>query len=155
MKDSNNSPGIKVPPPFYYLTGFLFAYAFNRFYPIPMFGHTLSVILALFFLLPSAVIGIWSLIEFWRAKTNPRPDKPSSSLVIIGPYRITRNPMYLSLTLLYIGLGLMLSIAWTFIFLPAIIFIMHVYVIRREESYLESRFGEQYRSYKKRVRRWL
>ena len=155
MKKSNNSPGIKVPPPLFYLVGFLFAYAINRFYPIPMCGYPLSVILALLFLIPSAVIGLWSLLEFWHAKTNLRPYKPSSFLVVIGPYRITRNPMYLSLTLLYIGLGLMLHIAWTFIFLPAIIFIMHVYVIRREESYLESRFGEQYRSYKKMVRRWL
>jgi protein-S-isoprenylcysteine O-methyltransferase Ste14 len=155
MKNSNNSPGIKVPPPLYYLAGFLSAYAINIYYPIPMFGHPLSVILALLFLLPSAVIGLCSLLEFRHAKTNLRPYKPSSFLVVIGPYRISRNPMYLSLTLLYIGLGLMLRIAWTFIFLPAVIFIMYVCVIRQEESYLESRFGEEYRSYKKRVRRWL
>jgi len=155
MTDSKNSPGIRVPPPFYYLAGFLSAYAINRFYPIPMFGRPLSIVLALMSLLPSAILGLWGLLEFWRARTNPFPDKPSSSLVIVGPYRVTRNPMYLSLTLLYIGLGFLFRIAWTFIFLPAIIFIIHVYVIRREESYLESRFGEQYHSYKKQVRRWL
>lgn len=155
MTESENSPGIIIPPPFYYLTGFLFAYAINRLYPIPMFGRTISVALAMIFLLPSAILGIWSLFEFWNANTTLRPDKSSSFLVVIGPYRITRNPMYLSLTLLYIGLGFLLSIAWAFFFLPVIIFIMNSYVIRREELYLETRFGEQYCLYKNQVRRWL
>jgi protein-S-isoprenylcysteine O-methyltransferase Ste14 len=155
MTESENSPGIRIPPPFFYLTGFLFAYVINRFYPIPIFGHPLSVVLAMISLLPSTILGLWSLFEFWHANTNLRPDKPSSFLVVIGPYRITRNPMYLSLTLLYIGLGFLLSVAWAFIFLPVIIFIMNGYVIRREELYLETRFGEQYRVYKNQVRRWL
>jgi len=155
MTDSANGPGIRIPPPFFYLTGFLFAWAINRFYPIPMFDRTLSVVLAMISLLPSAILGLWSLFEFWHENTTLRPDKPSSFLVVIGPYRITRNPMYLSLTLLYIGLGLLLSLPWAFIFLPVIIFIMNSYVIRREELYLETRFGEQYRVYENQVRRWL
>jgi protein-S-isoprenylcysteine O-methyltransferase Ste14 len=155
MTQPDDGPGIIVPPPLIYFTGFLFAYAVNRFYPIPMFGPPLSIVLALLAVAPSAVLGLWGLLEFRRARTNPFPHKPSSSLVIVGPYRVTRNPMYLSLTLLYIGIGFLFRIAWTFIFLPGIIFIIHVYVIRREESYLESRFGEQYHSYKKQVRRWL
>ena len=155
MTYPDHGPGIIVPPPIIYLVGFLFAYAMNRFYPIPMFGPPLSIVLALIAAMPSAILGLWSLMEFWRARTNPFPHKPSSSLVVIGPYRITRNPMYVSLALLYIGFGFLLGISWVFVFLPAVIFVMHYYIIRREESYLESRFGEQYLAYKQQVRRWL
>ena len=144
-----------IPPPLIYITGFLFAYAMNRFYPIPLLVPPLSIVLALLAVTPSAVLGLWSLLKFWRARTNPFPHKPSSSLVIVGPYRVTRNPMYVSLALLYVSFGFLLSIAWAFVVLPAVIMIVNIYVIRREESYLESKFGEQYRAYKKQVRRWL
>jgi protein-S-isoprenylcysteine O-methyltransferase Ste14 len=120
-----------------------------------MLGPPLSIVLAILAVTPSAVLGLWSMLEFWHARTNPLPHKPSSSLVIVGPYRVTRNPMYVSLALLYVSFGFLLSIAWAFVVLPAVIFIVNIYVIRREESYLESKFGEQYRVYKKQVRRWL
>jgi protein-S-isoprenylcysteine O-methyltransferase Ste14 len=155
MTHHDHGPGIMIPPPLIYFTGFLFAYAIDRFYPIPMFDPPLSIILAVLAVIPSAVFGLWSLLEFWRAKTSLLPHKSSSSLVIVGPYCVTRNPMYLSLTLLYVSLGFLLSIAWAFIILLAVIFIVNVYVIRREESYLESKYGEQYRAYKKQVGRWL
>ncbi|MGD0276843.1 MAG: isoprenylcysteine carboxylmethyltransferase family protein [Syntrophales bacterium] len=155
MTPPDNGPEIIIPPPLIYLIGFLFAYAMNGFYPIPMFGPPLSIVLALIAATPSAVLGMWSLMEFWHTRTNPLPHKPASTLVIIGPYRITRNPMYVSLTLLYVGFGFLLGILWTFVFLPAVIFVMHYYIVRREESYLESRFGEQYQTYKQQVHRWL
>jgi len=104
MKHSDHGPGIMIPPPLIYFTGFLFAYAVNRFYQIPMLGPPLSIVLALLAVTPSAVLGLWSLLEFWRARTNPFPHKPSSSLVFVGPYRVTRNPMYVSLALLYVVL---------------------------------------------------
>ena len=155
MTHPDHGPGIIIPPPLIYFTGFFFACAMNRFYQIPMLGPPLSIVLALLAVTPSAVLGLWSLLEFWRARTNPFPHKPSSSLVIVGPYRVTRNPMYVSLALLYVSFGFLLSIAWAFVFLLAVIFIVNIYVIRREESYLESKFGEQYRAYKKQVRLWL
>jgi len=155
MAHFGNGPGIMIPPPLIYFIGFLFSYAINRFYPIPTFDTPLSIVLAVLAAMPSAVFGLWSLLSFWRAKTSLLPHKPSSSLVTVGPYRVTRNPMYVSLTLLYVGLGFLLNIAWAFIILPAVIFIINVYVIRREESYLESKYGEQYRAYKKKVGRWL
>jgi protein-S-isoprenylcysteine O-methyltransferase Ste14 len=155
MTHTDHGPGIMIPPPLIYFIGFLLAYAMNRFYQIPMFGPPLSIVLALLAVTPSAVLGLWGLLEFWRARINPFPHKPSSSLVIVGPYRVTRNPMYVSLALLYVSFGFLLSIAWAFVVLPAVIFIVNIYVIRREESYLESKFGEQYRDYKKQVRRWL
>ena len=155
MTHSDYGPGIMIPPPLIYFTGFLFACVMNIFYPIPMLGSPLSIVLAFLAVTPSAVLGLWGLLEFWRARTNPFPHKPTSSLVIVGPYRVTRNPMYVSLTLLYVSFGFLLSIAWAFVVLPAVIMIVNIYVIRREESYLESKFGEQYRDYKKQVRRWL
>jgi protein-S-isoprenylcysteine O-methyltransferase Ste14 len=155
MAHFGNGPGIMIPPPLIYFIGFLFSYTMNRFYPIPIFDPPLSIILAVIAAIPSAVLGLWSLLAFWRARTSLLPHRPSSSLVIVGPYRVTRNPMYVSLTLLYVSLGFLLSIAWAFIILPAVIFIINIYVIRREELYLQSKYGEQYRAYKKKVGRWL
>lgn len=155
MAHLGNSPGIMIPPPLIYFTGFLSACAIDRFYPTTMFDHQLSIVLAVIAVMPSAFFGLWSLLEFGRAKTSLLPHKPSSYLVIVGPYRVTRNPMYVSLTLLYISLGFLLGIAWALIILPAVIFIINIYVIRREELYLESKYGEQYRAYKKQVGRWL
>ena len=155
MTHSDHGPGIKIPPPLIYIIGFLFAFILNIFYRIPMLGPPLSIVLTLLAVTPSVVLGLWSLLEFWRARTNPFPHKPSSSLVIVGPYRVTRNPMYVSLALLYVSFGFLLSIAWAFVVLPVVIMIINIYVIRREESYLESKFGEQYRAYKKQVRCWL
>jgi len=155
MTHHDHGPGIMIPPPLIYFTGFLFACTINGFYPIPIFGFPLSTVLAVIAAIPSAVLGLWSLLEFWRSRTSLLTHRPSSSLVIVGTYHVTRNPMYVSLTLLYVSLGFLLSIAWAFIILPAVIFIMNIYVIRREESYLESKYGEQYLAYKKQVGRWL
>jgi len=155
MTHSDHGPGIMIPPPLIYIIGFLFAYILDRLYPIPMLGPPLSIVLALLAVTPSAVLGLWSLLEFWRARTNPLPHKPTSSLVIVGPYRVTRNPMYVSLSLIYVSFGFLLSMAWSFVVFPAVIFIVNIYVIGREESYLEAKFGEQYRAYKKQVHRWL
>ena len=154
MAHLGNSPGIMIPPFLIYFTGFLFSYAIDRFYPIPMFDPPLSIVLAVIAVIPSAVFGLWSLLEFWRAKTSLLPHRPSSSMVIVVPYRVTRNPMYVSLTIFYVSLGFLLSISLAFIILPAVIFIINIYVIRREELYLESKYGEQYRAYKKQVGRW-
>jgi protein-S-isoprenylcysteine O-methyltransferase Ste14 len=155
MTHADNGPGILFPPPLIYFFGFLSAYAMNKLYPIPMVGPPLSMVLALIAVTPSAILGLWGMLEFWRARTSLFPHKPSSSLVIVGPYRVTRNPMYLSLALVYVSFGFLLGIAWAFIILPIVIFVMNIYVIRREESYLESRFDEQYRVYTQQVRRWL
>lgn len=76
-------------------------------------------------------------------------------MVTNGPYRFTRNPMYLGFTLLYLGAAFWVNTAWPVILLPLVLAVMHYGVIVREEAYLERVFAEEYRTYRQRVRRWL
>ena len=92
---------------------------------------------------------------FRRARTSPIPIRPTTALVTNGPYRFSRNPMYLSLVLLYVGLALRLNDFWVLALAPVVIVLVHYLAIVREEQYLERKFGQEYLDYKARVRRWL
>jgi protein-S-isoprenylcysteine O-methyltransferase Ste14 len=80
---------------------------------------------------------------------------PTTALVTSGPYRFTRNPMYLGMSFLYIAFAFAFGVIWALAFLPAVIVMVDRFVIAREEPYLEQKFGQSYRAYKARVRRWL
>lgn len=90
-----------------------------------------------------------------RAGTNIRPDLPTTALVTEGPFRFTRNPLYLGLTLMYAGIALLIPGTWPLLLLLPVLLVMRWGVIAREERYLERKFGEPYRAYLGRVRRWL
>ena len=110
-----------------------------------------------------AVVGIGAFIyfdsgamqRFRRAGTSPIPWRPSSALVVDGPYRLTRNPMYVGMAFLFAGLAFALGTLLALVFLPAAILTVDRVVIAREEPYLERLFGADYVAYKRRVRRWL
>jgi len=89
------------------------------------------------------------------AGTNVDPLLPTTAIVTAGPYRFSRNPIYVGLTLLYLGLALTFNTWWAVIVLVPILAVMHVGVVRREERYLEQKFGEPYRQFCSRVRRYL
>lgn len=93
--------------------------------------------------------------EMVRAGTNVNPSLPSTAVVTGGPYRYTRNPMYLSLCLLNLGIGLMLCDLVAVALTAVLAAILNYGVIVREELYLERKFGQVYLAYRSRVRRWL
>jgi protein-S-isoprenylcysteine O-methyltransferase Ste14 len=90
-----------------------------------------------------------------NAHTNVNPTRPVTAIVTEGPFRFTRNPLYLGFTLFYTGVTLLVNSLWMVLLLPFVLFLMTFSVIEREERYLERKFGEQYLAYKRRVRRWL
>lgn len=92
---------------------------------------------------------------FGRAETPLDPYKPSKAIVTDGPYKLTRNPAYLGMTLTYTGISLLTNSPWALVPLPAAVAVIDRGVIDREERYLERRFGEPYLEYKRRVRRWV
>ncbi|MFP5353383.1 MAG: methyltransferase family protein, partial [Actinomycetota bacterium] len=92
---------------------------------------------------------------FIRKKTGVAPWTPATTLVTEGVYRVTRNPMYLGMTLLYLGLALGLGLMWALALLPVVVAIVDRFVIRREEAYLDRKFGAAYRDYRASVRRWI
>ncbi|HKC81691.1 MAG TPA: isoprenylcysteine carboxylmethyltransferase family protein [Gemmatimonadaceae bacterium] len=79
----------------------------------------------------------------------------ASQLVTSGPYRFTRNPMYVGLTIAYIGGAAIINSAWPLILLPIVLVVLVRTVVSREEQYLSDAFGDQFTSYRSRVRRWL
>jgi protein-S-isoprenylcysteine O-methyltransferase Ste14 len=92
---------------------------------------------------------------FRRRHTSVLPIRPSTTLVVAGPYRFTRNPMYLGLALLTIALSLFLNTWWPIILLVPTLIVVQSLVIAREESYLRRRFGAEYDAYACHVRRWF
>jgi len=111
------------------------------------YGITLIVI--------ALLLAAWSLYEFYKADTDVRPDKPDSALLTSGPYRFTRNPLYIVLTLAQLTVAIWLNNLWIVLLVIPSVIVISSYAIAREERYLETLFGQQYMDYKKRVRRWL
>lgn len=98
---------------------------------------------------------LWAFMTMRSAETSANPYKPARSLVTSGPFRFSRNPVYLAMTLLYFGVALWLNTLWAVVLFPVLLVIMLFGVIFREERYLLLRFGTKYLKYKVSVRRWL
>jgi protein-S-isoprenylcysteine O-methyltransferase Ste14 len=115
--------------------------------PLPAVGST---VLGLGF-----ALAVWSLLAMVRAGTDPRPDKPDATLLERGPFRFSRNPVYLGFLLVVAGLALRWADLWTWVGVAASAWLLDRLVVAREEVYLRTRFGAAYDAYARRVRRWL
>ncbi len=100
-------------------------------------------------------LGLWSVIVMRRTGQTENPWQPTTEIVQKGPFRISRNPMYLQMLLICAGFAVMLMNVWILILIPLCALILQQFAILPEEAYLERKFGETYRAYKARVRRWL
>jgi protein-S-isoprenylcysteine O-methyltransferase Ste14 len=100
-------------------------------------------------------LSISVVLVFSRAGTPVPPYRPTTRFVGTGPYRYTRNPDYIGQTLTYVGIALAVNSWWPLVPLPLVLLAVHFGVVRREERYLEKRFGQEYRDYMARTRRWL
>ena len=101
------------------------------------------------------VLMVLAGVQFRRKHTSVIPYIPTTAIIQSGPFRISRNPIYLADTLCYVGVAILLNTAWPLFLLPLVLLVVHRGVILREERYLERKFGDEYNSYKLRVRRWL
>lgn len=97
----------------------------------------------------------WGLLTFYRARTGIMLQQDASHVVQSGPYRFSRNPMYVGSTIGYIGLALLFNLAWPVVLLPIVLIVLTLTVILREERYMQTRFGPAYEAYCARVPRWL
>jgi protein-S-isoprenylcysteine O-methyltransferase Ste14 len=153
--DPPESSGIRFPPPFLYVALLLLGLLLEELAPLPRLPRTPSRLIAAALLAPGLGLLAWSLGLFLRARTSPLPMRPTTALVGSGPYRWTRNPMYLGMLLVYLGVALLFDLTWALVLSPAVVALVDRFVIRREELYLEAKFGEEYRRYKARVGRWI
>ncbi|MGH2436543.1 MAG: methyltransferase family protein [bacterium] len=103
----------------------------------------------------SISLGFQALREFRRADTNVEVYKPATALITSGPYRFTRNPLYICLSLAYIGAALIADSLWVLMLLIPVLIVIHYGVVLREEQYLLKKFGAAYQRYQSSVRRWL
>ena len=145
-----------VPVPWVFVLAYLLGVAVERALrpaasvPLTIVWAAGAVLLAL-----GVLIAGWSLALFRRARTTTVPGKASASLVTSGPYRFTRNPMYVALSLAYLGEAGLLKQVWPVIFLPLVLAYLNWVVIPVEEARLREVFGERYDRYRASVRRWL
>lgn len=146
-------PGL-LRPPIVFLSAILLGIALDYRWPLPFVPSTLGLVGPLATVSSALLFGL-SLRELRRAGTSVRGSKRTTTIVGTGPYRFSRNPIYLSFILLLLGLAVWLDNLWLLLTLvPATVFIAAV-VIPREERFLERNFHDHYSSYKASVRRWL
>lgn len=152
---SREVAGVLAPPPLIVGVPMLAALLLERWMPWPLPVGSWAVRVGVGAVLVGFACVIPSIAAFRRARTHPEPWKPTKALVTSGLYRITRNPMYLGMLLVYVGIALAGRTVWPLLPLPVVILALEVGVIRREERYLVGRFGAPYEAYRQRVRRWL
>lgn len=155
MSQPPQDSGIRFPPPFLYVGMLLLGLLLQQLVPVNPLPRAFSRVAAAVLLLPGLGLIFWSLWLFLQARTSPLPMRPTTAIVRSGPYRWTRNPMYLGMLLTYAGVALLFDIFWALVLIPAVMALVGRLVIRREESYLEATFGEEYRRYLGEVRRWI
>ena len=150
-----DNPGVRFPPPLAYLAAILVGAAIDRLVPIRIIDGSIAGWLGGVLVLLALGLFVLSLREFRGAQTTIRPDQAASVLVTTGPFRFSRNPMYLSLAILQLGVGIWMNSVWVVVSLIPVLAWITSAVIAREEQYLARRFGPSYAEYRSRVRRWL
>lgn len=156
LTDRPDTAGVLAPPPFIFLSALALGFVLQALRPRSILVNALALRITGGLLLMIALALIGSMMRnFRRAGTPVSTRRASSQLVVSGPYRFSRNPDYVGQALVVIGLGLLLNSAWVlFAVVPSLLLVRYG-VIAREEKYLDQRFGEDYRLYRRRVRRWL
>lgn len=157
MANHGDTSGVKLFPPLVYLAGLAAGYLIWWLIPTPIVpGAGLAMrALGIVVFLAGLALAIAALHQFRRVDTPPEPHRPTRALASGGPYRFTRNPMYLGMALGHAGLALVANALWPLLTLIPVIWTIRRQVIDREEAYLTAKFGETYRAYCARVRRWL
>jgi protein-S-isoprenylcysteine O-methyltransferase Ste14 len=147
--------GVWFPPPLIYVLFFAAGLYLDHVAPLPRPPAVVARPLGAALILGFLALTVASLRHFRAAGTSVVPIRPTTALVVRGPYGITRNPMYLALLLLYAGLSLLFLLVWPLLLGPGVVWIVGEWVIGPEERYLAQKFGEEYHRYRARVRRWL
>jgi protein-S-isoprenylcysteine O-methyltransferase Ste14 len=154
---TKDHPGVYLPPPMIYAAIFLISVFLQKQWPIDhaFFNTTIARLAGYFLVALTFLFLLPALTNFFLSKNTLVTVKPAHSLQTNGIYAMTRNPMYLGLVLLYTGLALLAGNWWTILFIPMLLLIIQGYIIKREEKYLLRAFGDTYKEYTKRVRRWI
>ena len=154
MRDPD-TPHVIVLPPLLYVAALAAGLLLTWAAPEPLLSSSLRYWVGGALVALGLGITGWGRTLMVRAGTNVNPFQPTTALVTTGPFRFSRNPLYVGLTLAYLGGALLANSWWVLALLVPVLLILHYGVVRREERYLEAKFGEAYRAYRGRVRRYL
>ena len=153
-REERDTAGVIAPPPVIFIAFLAIGFVLESALP----DNNLPSWLQWFGVLP-IVFGVVLVVAFERelsrARTSANPYRPTTAIVTTGPFRMSRNPAYLGMTTVYIGIALVADSPWALATLVPALVVIHFGVIVREERYLERLFGDEYRSYKGRTRRWI
>jgi len=155
LPPEQDRPGIPIAPPLLFVLPILASLALEWFVPTSFVHGAYRLILCALLVFAGIALTAGGFITQKRAGTDPFPFNPSTRIVAHDLYRFTRNPMYLGFALCALGLAILVDSAWILLAVPLALVLIDRIVITREERYLEHKFGEEYLSYKHRVRRWI
>jgi protein-S-isoprenylcysteine O-methyltransferase Ste14 len=155
LSDVNDVPNVKIVPPLVYLVGIVIGFLATIWMPTKVVANSVAWTVGGILIFCGAVLTGSAILKFKDVGTTVRPDRAASTLVISGPYKITRNPMYLALAFVYLGVVVADQSVWALILLAVVLTVIQRGAIEPEEAFLEKRFGVTYINYTEKVRRWL
>lgn len=143
-----------VRPPLIFVAPFVAGLALQHVCALPQLPCWTGILLGVLFAAPAIVLYVAAQVTLYRARTTMLPEGRPRVLVVTGPFRLTRNPLYLALLLLYAGVALGTGALWSLALLPAVAVWLHYGPVRREERFLTQLFGEEYAGYCRTIPRW-
>jgi len=155
MEPKNDHASIVINPFVVYIGLAVVAILLQIVLPLSFIPAVPARILGVILIALNFVFGIPALRGMLQAKTSPNPQRPSTTLILSGVYQRTRNPMYVGLTMVFAGLLIFYQNVWGLLFVPLLVWLITIWVIMPEETYLEEKFGMEYTAYKSSVRRWI
>jgi protein-S-isoprenylcysteine O-methyltransferase Ste14 len=155
VTESRETAGVVAPPPLILLGAIVVATALKRLWPLPLVAAGGPKAAGVVVAAVGLGLELAAIREMRRAGTDVQPWRPTKALVTGGPYRWSRNPIYVGLLVLQLGLALLLNDAWVAIMIAPVALVLHFGVVLREERYLSARLGADYVRYRDSVRRWL
>jgi protein-S-isoprenylcysteine O-methyltransferase Ste14 len=155
LQSDERGANVRFPPPLVFVGFTLLGVGLKYIAPIPFFASAWIRVIGIAILLAGLALTVAAVREFRRTGQDPKPWKPSPELVLQGPYLLMRNPMYVGVTIVQVGLGLALGNLWISLLAPVALLVVHFIAVLPEEKYLEEKFGDSYRQYRSQVRRYL
>jgi protein-S-isoprenylcysteine O-methyltransferase Ste14 len=155
LEETTDNPGVIAFPPALFAGTLAIGLLLHLIFPIHFLPDAIAIASGVVVLVGAALIAVSAFRAMRRAQTAVNPSLPTTAIVSDGAFSFSRNPIYLALTLLYVGVALLFNALWALLLLLPLIVVVQVGVIKHEEDYLEQKFGDEYLRYKANVRRWV